>query len=84
MYNNYYPFINLPLNFAYDSLEPYIDEKTMHLHRDRHLQAYIDNLNGILKDCPQLQRLSLEQLIISADKLPYKLRNKVKNNAGGV
>ena len=84
MYNNYYPFVNLPLNFAYDSLEPYIDEKTMHLHHDRHLQTYIDNLNDVLKDNPRLQRLSLEQLIISADRLPCKLRDKVKNNAGGV
>lgn len=39
--NEHYPFQNPPLPYAYDALEPYIDEKTMHLHHDRHLQAYV-------------------------------------------
>lgn len=39
-----YPFTNPPLPYAYDALEPYIDTLTMHLHHDRHLQTYIDNL----------------------------------------
>ena len=36
--NSCYPFVNTPLPYAYDALEPYIDEETMHLHHDRHLQ----------------------------------------------
>lgn len=29
--NSCYPFVNTPLPYAYDALEPYIDEETMHL-----------------------------------------------------
>ncbi len=33
-----------PLPYAYNALEPYIDEETMHLHHDKHAQAYVNNL----------------------------------------
>lgn len=84
MENSYYPFVNLPLAYAYDALEPYIDEKTMRLHHDRHLQTYIDNLNKVLENYPRLQRLSLKQLIINASRLPAEISDTVRNNAGGV
>lgn len=84
MQKNYYPFVNTPLPYAYDALEPYIDAKTMYLHHDRHLQTYIDNLNEILEQNPQLQALSLEQLIVNASRLPYSLQAPIRNNAGGV
>ena len=82
--NQYYPFVNLPLPYAYDALEPFIDEKTMHLHHDRHLQTYIDNLNAALKNEPGLQKLSLEQLIRTAERLPERLGTPLKRNSGGV
>lgn len=84
MNNNHYPFINLPLPYSYDALEPFIDEKTMYLHHDRHLQTYIDNLNAALREHPNLQDLSLTQLIRSAYRLPQPLRTAIRNNAGGV
>lgn len=84
MENEYYPFVNLPLPYDYSAMEPYIDAKTMMLHHDGHLQAYINNLNDILKNYPRLQRLSLEELIKYAARLPRRLRDIVSNNAGGV
>lgn len=57
--NNYYPFVNEPLPYPYNSLEPYIDCKTMTLHHQKHLQAYIDKLNALLEENPSLQKLSL-------------------------
>lgn len=82
--NEHYKFINTPLPYAYNALEPFIDEKTMHLHHDKHLQTYIDNLNTILKDYPQYQNLSLVQLIMNAQCLPESIRIPIINNAGGV
>ena len=38
------------------ALEPYIDEQTMHLHHDKHHQAYIDNANKVVADYPELQK----------------------------
>lgn len=84
MENCRYPFVNLPLPYEYDALEPFIDEKTMHLHHDRHLQTYIDNLNSVLKKEPSLQQMSLEQLIRNAGKFPKRIQTAVSHNAGGV
>ena len=61
--NNFYPFVNTPLPYDYNALEPYIDEKTMCLHHDRHLQTYIDNLNKLMDENPALQQFSLEELL---------------------
>jgi len=38
-----------PLSYAYDALEPSIDAETMHLHHDKHHQAYVDGLNKAIK-----------------------------------
>lgn len=58
---NTYPYELPPLPYAYDALEPYIDEQTMHYHHDKHFQTYVDNLNNALEPYPALQRLLLEQ-----------------------
>lgn len=84
MENNHYPFINLPLPYAYDALEPFIDEKTTYLHHDKHLQTYIDNLNAVLESEPKLQKMSLEQLIKNVGSLPKRVQTPIQNNAGGV
>jgi Fe-Mn family superoxide dismutase len=34
-----------PLPYAYNALEPYIDEETMRIHHDKHHQSYVDGLN---------------------------------------
>ena len=80
----HYPFVNTPLPYDYASLEPYIDAKTMELHHDRHLQAYIDKLNTALSDQPRLQMLSLDELLAVAPALPEQLCIEVERNAGGV
>lgn len=80
----FYPFVNKPLPYDYDALEPYIDTKTMHLHHDKHLQTYVDNLNKALTDYPLLQKMALPQLLSNPDKLLQSARTAIMNNGGGV
>lgn len=82
--NSYYPFINTPIPYSYAALEPFIDEETMYLHHDRHLQTYIDNLNRFLEENPSLQKFSLEELLSIWRRLPCHLQTPLRNNAGGV
>lgn len=82
--NEHYPFINTPLPYPYHAMEPYIDEKTMMLHHDRHLQTYVDNLNAALGSYPQYQSWTLEQLLFNLPSLPEEIRTSVTNNGGGV
>lgn len=82
--NEKYPFVNPPLPYEYDGMEPYIDTQTMRLHHNRHLQAYVDQLNDILSKYPQYQPLSLEQLLISIDSMPPEIQTDIRYNAGGV
>jgi Fe-Mn family superoxide dismutase len=79
----HYPFQNFPLPYAYDALEPYIDTKTMHLHHDKHLQTYIDNLNRALSACPAQQNSTLPQLLCCTH-LPRAKEEEILHNAGGV
>ncbi|MEY8355949.1 superoxide dismutase [Lachnospiraceae bacterium 54-53] len=82
--NEHYPFVNPPLPYAYDALEPCIDTKTMCLHHDRHLQTYVNNLNNTLKDCPELQNWSLEKLLCNAKCCNNEVWTSIKHNGGGV
>ncbi|MBR1770625.1 MAG: superoxide dismutase [Lachnospiraceae bacterium] len=79
-----YPFVVRPLPYEYDALTPVLDEETLHVHHDRHYKTYVDNLNNVLADYPEVQRMSLEQLLTKVEKLPVGIRAAVRNNAGGV
>jgi Fe-Mn family superoxide dismutase len=71
------------LPYAYEALEPYIDTLTMQIHHDKHHQVYINKLNDALKDYPELTEKSVEDLFMSLDSVPEKIRLTVKNNGGG-
>jgi len=80
----HYKFELPPLPYPYNAMEPYIDEKTMQLHHDKHLQTYINNLNTALEKYPEYRTWPLEKLIKNANWLPTDIRTTVINNAGGV
>lgn len=71
------------LAFAYDALEPHIDAKTMEIHHTKHHQGYVDKLNAALEKHPELQKLSVEELLADLDKVPKDIRTAVQNNGGG-
>src|SRR5512132_1017175 len=71
-----------PLPYPYDALEPHIDEETMHLHHDKHHQAYVDNANKALAGTDWENR-SIEDILASLDVIPDDIRAAVRNNVGG-
>ncbi len=70
---------NLPqLDYNYNSLEPYIDAKTMEIHHSKHHQGYTNNLNAAVKDTDNESR-DIVDILKSLDMSDMTLRN----NAGG-
>lgn len=79
-----YPFRLPELPYAYHALEPFIDQRTMYFHHDKHLKTYIDNLNKALEAYLEYQTWTLEELLTRLPELPEELRTPVRNNGGGV
>ncbi len=79
-----YPFVVQPLPYDYDALTPILDEKTLHFHHDKHYKTYVDNLNNTLADYPELQKMSLKELLTNLDSLPAAAQTPIRNNGGGV
>jgi Fe-Mn family superoxide dismutase len=71
-----------PLPYAYDALEPHIDEQTMHLHHDKHHQAYVDKANAALEGTDQADS-SIEDILKDLSALPADKQGPVRNNGGG-
>jgi Fe-Mn family superoxide dismutase len=71
-----------PLPYDYNALEPTIDDQTMHLHHDKHHQAYVTAANKALEGTDWADR-PVEDVLQNLDKIPDEKRNAVRNNAGG-
>lgn len=69
------------LAYAYDALEPTIDEETMHLHHDKHHASYVNNLNNAIEglDLPDC----IAEILKNLDQVPAEKRQAVINNGGG-
>ncbi|HET9921034.1 MAG TPA: superoxide dismutase [Ktedonobacteraceae bacterium] len=72
-----------PLPYAYNALEPYIDEETMHLHHDKHAQAYVNNLNAAVQNNAEFASMDVEDLMRRINDVPDSIRTAVRNNGGG-
>jgi Fe-Mn family superoxide dismutase len=78
-----YPFTLGDLPYAYDALEPHIDQKTLQVHHRGHHASYVKKLNEALKKAPELQKLTLAELLRDIERVPAEIRTAVKNNGGG-
>ena len=71
-----------PLPYAYNALEPHIDEQTMRIHHDKHHAAYVKNVNAALEKHPALQGKGLDDLVRDLASVPEDIRTAVRNNGG--
>ncbi len=77
------PFELPALPYAYNVLEPHIDEQTMRIHHDKHHGAYVTNLNKALESAPNLVGKAIHELLRGLDTVPENIRTAVRNNGGG-
>ncbi len=70
-----------PLPYPKTALEPHMSAQTFDFHYSKHHQAYVTNLNNLVKDRP-LAAQSLEQIIVETAKDESKIG--VFNNAAQV
>jgi Fe-Mn family superoxide dismutase len=71
------------LPYAYDALEPHIDEQTMRVHHDKHHQAYVDNANKALEGTAEQHSDSVEHVLANLEILPDEVQPAARNNVGG-
>ena len=69
-----FELIQLP--YAPNALEPVISAETIHFHHGKHLQAYVNNLNGLLPGSG-LEEASLEDIVKRSE-------GGIFNNAGQI
>ena len=70
------------LPYAEDALEPTIDARTMNIHRTKHHQAYVTNLNNAIAGT-EWENKSIEEILGNMDSVPENIRTAVRNNGGG-
>jgi Fe-Mn family superoxide dismutase len=71
-----------PLPYAYNALEPFIDEATMKVHHDKHHQTYCDKFNAAIKGT-NLEKFSSEEILKSLSQVPPDIKTAVINHGGG-
>lgn len=70
------------LPYAYNALEPYIDELTMTIHHTKHHQAYIDKLNAAIKGT-NFENMDVNEVLKKINDVPENIRTAVRNHGGG-
>lgn len=71
------------LDYDYDSLVPYFSREMIETHHSKHHQIYVDKLNAVMDNLPDLVDRSVEVLISNLADVPEQYRQAVKNFGGG-
>ncbi len=77
------PFKLDPLPYPANKNEPHIDAQTMEIHHGRHHAAYVNNLNGVAQQHPQIGQKPLHEILADLNAVPEAVRTAVRNNGGG-
>jgi len=73
-------YIQQPLPYSFNALEPFIDAMTMEIHHTKHAAGYTKNLNdAYIAEKVDIKNTSITNLLASISKYSTKMRN----NAGG-
>ncbi len=67
------------LPYEFEALAPYMSAETLHLHHDKHHQAYVTNLNKLIEGT-ELASKSLEEIVKATAE--SKEHQGIFNNAG--
>ncbi len=70
------------LPYAYNALEPHIDEATMRVHHDKHHVGYTTKLNAAVEGT-EYEKQDAEALVAKVNSLPDSVKAAVRNNGGG-
>lgn len=68
----------------YDSLEPYISDRTLTIHYNNHYLNYLKKLNTFLVNANYDFKYSKEELFNHIDEFPLDIRDDIIYNLGGV
>lgn len=72
------------LQYSYDSLEPYIDARTMEIHHTKHHQTYTTKLNDALEKCSEdIKNKDIIEILSNLEQVPIELKSAINFNGGG-
>jgi len=71
------------LPYDENALDPHVDATTMNIHRTKHHNTYVTNLNKALEGQDALASKSIEELCRDIASVPESIRTAVRNNGGG-
>ena len=68
------------LSYGYKDMEPYISQEQLQIHHEKHHQAYVTNLNNLIKGT-EFENAGLEDIVKKGEKVTVDVRIHVIGEA---